>query len=390
MAYQNTHLSFSRLSRFEQCPLAFKLHYIDKLQSEPGPPLEFGKAVHAVLERLVREVVDDEQTRPLEEARAFELFREAWKATNLTGTPLFEEGLRILSEFIREQGVLDHRAVLAVEKEFRLPVGPFTVLGFIDRVDWVDDETVEIIDYKTNHQLFTREDVDSSLQLSLYQLAATRLWPWVKRVQLTYWMVRHGVKQRTTRTPEQLTAALEYVRTLGEQTEQCADYPARLNTNCCYCDHRSHCPEYETALRGDRPELSADPDDLEAVARERQRLAHLVKVLSGRKDELDRVLKTHLQQQEELVLAGTRFRMFATTSTEHPVDSTVALLRDATGRPENELRAELTCIDNKAVDALLKKLGKQLEKPRLMVLKAELDAKATKRVSPRLWAKEVA
>ena len=37
------------------------------------------------------------------------------------------------------------------------------VLGFIDRVDWIDDETVEVIDYKTNHQLFTRDEVDTSL-----------------------------------------------------------------------------------------------------------------------------------------------------------------------------------------------------------------------------------
>lgn len=36
-------------------------------------------------------------------------------------------------------------------------VGPFTVLGFIDRVDRVDDETVEVIDYKTNRLLFSRE-----------------------------------------------------------------------------------------------------------------------------------------------------------------------------------------------------------------------------------------
>ena len=32
--YTNEHLSYSRLSRFEQCPLSFKLHYIDKRQAE--------------------------------------------------------------------------------------------------------------------------------------------------------------------------------------------------------------------------------------------------------------------------------------------------------------------------------------------------------------------
>ena len=34
MAFTNTHLSFSRLQRFEQCPLSFKLHYIDQRKAE--------------------------------------------------------------------------------------------------------------------------------------------------------------------------------------------------------------------------------------------------------------------------------------------------------------------------------------------------------------------
>ena len=201
--FRNAHLSYSRLSRFEQCPLSYRLHYIEKRQAEPGLPLRFGKLVHAVLERLIKEVLDDERTGPLSEERALEVYREAWTAEGLTGVDVFEEGLKILRDFVREQGVVDHRDVLAIEKEFRLPVGPFTVLGFIDRVDWVDDETVEVIDYKTNRQLFMRDEVDTSLQLSLYHVAAQRLWPWAKKVKLTFWMLRHGIRQQTTRTEQQ-------------------------------------------------------------------------------------------------------------------------------------------------------------------------------------------
>ncbi len=34
-----------------------------------------------------------------------------------------------------------------------------------------------------------------------------------------------------------------------EQAEQCVDYPACINPNCCYWDHRRHCPEYAAALQ---------------------------------------------------------------------------------------------------------------------------------------------
>ncbi len=157
MGFRNQHLSYSRLSRFEQCPLSFRLHYIEKAKADPGVPLRFGKAVHAVLEVLVREHMEQERSGPLSEERAAELWQQAWAAEDLSGVDVFQEGLDILRAFVRDQGHLEHHDVLAIEKEFRLPVGPFTVLGFIDRIDRVDDETIEVIDYKTNRQIFTRD-----------------------------------------------------------------------------------------------------------------------------------------------------------------------------------------------------------------------------------------
>ena len=388
--FKNQHLSYSRLSRFETCPLSYRLHYIEKKQAEPGLPLRFGKTIHAVLERLIKEVVDDERTGTLSEERAIELYREAWGAERLTGMDVFAEGLAILRRFIAEQGVVDHRDVLAIEKEFRLPVGPFEVLGFIDRVDWIDDETVEVIDYKTNHQLFTREEVDTSLQMSLYEVAVRRLWPWAKKVKLTFWMLRHGVRQVTTRTEEQLADALAYVETLGRQTETATEYPARLNTNCSYCDHRKQCPAYADALKGKREFIVEDLADLEGVAREREEVARLAKALYARKEELDDILKAQLKERDELVLGGVRYRMFATTSLDYPLEPTLSLLAEATGLSRDEVLGKLGAIDKKALDALLKALGKKLDKPRVSLLKAELEAHADKRMSPRLWAKEVA
>lgn len=388
--FKNQHLSYSRLSRFETCPLSYRLHYIEKQQAEPGLPLRFGKTIHAVLERLIKEVVDDGRTGPLSEERAIELYREAWGAERLTGMDVFAEGLAILRRFIAEQGVVDHRDVLAIEKEFRLPVGPFEVLGFIDRVDWIDDETVEVIDYKTNHQLFTRDEVDTSLQMSLYEVAVRRLWPWAKKVKLTFWMLRHGVRQETTRTEEQLADALAYVETLGRQTETATEYPARLNTNCSYCDHRKQCPAYAEALKGKREFIVEDLADLEGVAREREEVARLAKALYARKEELEDILKAQLKERDELVLGGVRYRMFATTSLDYPLEPTLSLLADATGLSRDEVLGKLGAIDKKSLDALLKSLGKKLDKPRVSLLKAELEAHADKRMSPRLWAKEVA
>ena len=130
-----TRLSFTKLSRYETCPLSYKLHYLDRLKSEPGVPLLFGSAVHAVLEGLVLEHMREERVGALSEDRAAELWQEAWTKSGMSGLDVFREGLDLVHRFVREQGILDHHDVLAVEKEFRLTIGGFQVIGYLDRVD---------------------------------------------------------------------------------------------------------------------------------------------------------------------------------------------------------------------------------------------------------------
>jgi RecB family exonuclease len=387
--FHNPHLSYSRLSRFEQCPLSFKLHYVDKQEAEPGAPLRFGKAIHAVLDRLVREHVEAERVGPLSEDRALELLRQAWAAEGLTGLELFQEGVEILRAFVADQGEVDHRDVLATEREFHLPVGRFTILGFIDRVDCVDAETVEIVDYKTNRQLFTRDEVEHSLQMSLYHLAALSLWPWARKVRLTFHMLRHGIRMRTERTVEQLEAARAYVETLGEMTENATEFPARLNANCVYCDHRRQCPAYADALQGQRQVVCPDLGDLEAVAREREEVARRAKILYARKEELEAVLKARLREQDELVLGGVRYTMFNTTRLDYPLEPTLQVLTAATGQPREALVARLAAVDKDALEQLLKELGRTTDRARVRLLKTELESVAHQTHSPRFWAKEI-
>ena len=264
------------------------------------------------------------------------------------------------------------------------------MLGYLDRVDRVDDETVEVIDYKTNRQLFTREETDASLQMSLYHLAAQELWPWAKKVRLTFWMLRHGLRQTTERTADDIESTRRYVETLGTTINKAREFPAKLNSNCVYCDHRKHCPTYADALQGKREFICEDKGDLEAVAKEREEVARLAKVLYARKGELEGVIKTALKEHDELVLGGVRYTMFKTSKTEYPLDRSLAVLAEATGLARGELLDRIVSIDNKALEALLKELGKSLDRPRLNLLKAELDAIADKTHSPRFWAKEVA
>jgi len=65
---------------------------------------------------------------------------------------------------------------LAIEKMFYVDIEGIKLRGFIDRVDKLDSGGLSIVDYKSNQGLFTSEDLEKNLQLTLYQLATEQLW----------------------------------------------------------------------------------------------------------------------------------------------------------------------------------------------------------------------
>jgi RecB family exonuclease len=387
--FTNAHLSFSRLQRFEQCPLAFRLHYVDKLQSVPGVELKFGKAVHWALEQLVGEHTLDRKAEPLSIGHALDLWQLAWTNEGLTGVGLFAEGVEIIKAFCRSEGVVDPRDVLAVERSFEIAIGRFKVVGSIDRIDRIDDFTIRVRDYKTNRLVFSKDEVADSLQLSLYHMAAQALFPWARTIELQFDMLRHELKLRTSRTPEDLEAARRYVVAVGEQTEHARDYPARPNPNCVYCDHKAQCGAYADAVAGKRTFVAHDLRDLEAVAREREEVARIAKIAYARKGELEDILKSRLAETEKLELGGVRYQVSPTCSVDYPIEPTLKLLQDATGLPRDTLVAKLASVDRDALQKLLKDVGERLPRPRVTMLRAELEARANKSFTPRFLAKQV-
>jgi putative RecB family exonuclease len=390
VTFKNDHLSASRLARYEECPLSFKLAYIDRLRSEPGMPAKFGIVVHKVLERLVGEHVAAELVGRLSAERGLELLQEEWTRAALVGAAEYGEAVDIVRSFVSDEGVLDPADVLGLEQPFELQAGRFKLIGYIDRADRLGDDAVIVRDYKTHRLLPERYEVDASLQLSLYAAAARKLWPWAKRVELELHELRHGVHLRTQRGEEQLESALAYAASLGEQTESSTEFAPRLNAHCIYCDHRMSCPAYTKALSGHRDVVCEDLADLEKVAQEREEVAVLAKALYARKEELDRVLKAYLEEHDELTVAGMRYRVFNVARRDFPVVRTLKFLSEKSGQPEDVLLEKLATIENKGLDALVKRLQGKLDKSQGALLKFEVDALAEKSLTSRLWSTRAA
>ena len=385
--YKNKYVSYSRLSRFEQCPLSFKFQYIDKLKSTPGIPLIFGSAVHAVLEQLYKEAIEKQSTVKLSEDRALSLWQEQCIQEGLTGLEIFEEGANILKSYVANAEPIRHGQVIAIESEFSFPVGNYDVKGFIDRVDRINDETIEIVDYKTNRIMFSREEVDTSLQFSIYHAAARKLWPWAKNIKLSFEMLRHGVKLTTVRTEEQIDTAMAYVDTLAQMTEKMQTYTARLNNNCIYCDHSANCPEYQKAVKTETSQPIEQLTTIEEISQERERLAKVTKILYARKKRLDDMIRAHLADHSHLETNGMMYKMINTQKKSYPIEKALDVLVKRSGLDREEIIRSVLNVDRKAVERFLKEKKDDINKSTMTMIKAELDAIAEVKYSPRLFAK---
>jgi putative RecB family exonuclease len=379
-------LSYSKLTRWEECPKSFHFHYILKLFAAGGDAALLGTVVHETGEKLERDFIARGVPGSLSRREAAAVYTSIAKARRLVGIESFQDGWQMVQDFVVDRGWREPNDILAIELPFEMQVGGFVVVGVIDRVERRPDGILVVIDLKSKRLLFSTYELPSNLQLSLYDAAVRQLWPDAPGVSLAMWMLRHRELQYTSRTPEQREAALAYVEMLGEQISTATEYPARLGPHCGYCDYRHRCEDYQEVVAGKRTVTAADVGDLQSVAREREQLVAISSLVDKRKSQLDRVLKKHLKDEPELVAGSTRLRLYQTTTLDHDLAKSASTIERATGIPAGRVAARIGTVDKAALGKLLDEQTAVLGRPRAELLRHELEALATVHKGQRLWA----
>lgn len=162
-------LSYSSISTYIECPLKFKLKYIDGLSEKPKPYLSFGSSLHDALEFMY-------SYRPpppsLEDVLSY--FEKNWISEGYANEEeeegYFSYGKEILREYYKEN-IKDLKPPVAVEYKFDIEIEGIPVTGYIDRIDKLEGGSAEIIDYKSGKNVFDKSQVEKNEQLTLYQLA---------------------------------------------------------------------------------------------------------------------------------------------------------------------------------------------------------------------------
>jgi len=185
------------------------------------------------------------------------LLQEKWQKEGFTSKEherkFFEKGKFYLSGFLKEEFDPQRKPYL-MEQRFTLPLPlmekerPLKIGGVMDRVDVLEDGSLEIVDYKTGATIPTQSQIDNNLQLTFYALAATsiREEPFNKtsaKLNLSLYFFDTQEKLTTKRTKGELDEAIEEIYKVRREIEE-SDFKCSGHMFCQNnCEYNLFCRE---------------------------------------------------------------------------------------------------------------------------------------------------
>ncbi|MEO7843232.1 MAG: PD-(D/E)XK nuclease family protein [Candidatus Eisenbacteria bacterium] len=260
--------SNSRLNAYDNCPLQYRLRYVDEVEVPRRESIEsfLGKRVHEALEFLYLNV-----SGPFKPTLGdvTERYREAWERewsdaihivrSGTTVAGYQANGRRCLEQYYRRHDPFDRGRTVGAEVLVTYPLDPERDLhlrGYIDRLVDLGNGDYEIHDYKTGFRVPGQAELDRDRQLGLYQLAVTAQLPDVRSVKLVWHYLAHDRMMISIRTPDQLRDLRDRVIAqiaVIERATASGDLPPRVTPLCAWCEYKPVCsawnPDEHAALR---------------------------------------------------------------------------------------------------------------------------------------------
>ncbi len=183
------HISYSQLSVYLQCPLKYRFHYIDALEPAfTSASLAFGGAVHEAVASFFQSALEGED---LSADNMIDVYRESWRGCE--GPPIqYTNGDTEKKLLKKASDILTLRhsrqdpsiEVYGVEEPFTVDLsdkgdypgnGLPPLVGYVDHILKQPDGNITLIDLKTAAKKPSQLQVDQTLQLTAYSLAAEAL-----------------------------------------------------------------------------------------------------------------------------------------------------------------------------------------------------------------------
>lgn len=304
-------ISYSALEMFERCPYLFKYIILDKHKLPKTKEAVLGTVVHETLAfqfsksplfPALDEVINF-YTKQWDERKQKIEFKDQTEESML-----FKNGMAMLTRFYKKNPAWNF-TILGLETRFEMPLPDpesnenHILSGIIDRIDKIDDDTYEIIDYKTARRMPAQEHADKNLQLSIYHLGVLTRWPHLegKKIKLTLHYLQHSETLTTERTPEALEKTkekiLSMIHTIQDHIKR-DDWPAKSSPLCAMNPYNKICPMWSYLYAKKDNAIALDDESAQKALKEYLALKSQNQKNTGCLQELQAVLLGYMRDKK--------------------------------------------------------------------------------------------
>jgi DNA helicase II / ATP-dependent DNA helicase PcrA len=234
-----THISFSQIKAYKDCPLRYKYEYVLQVPTRTHHSFTFGSTIHSTLQKFHQFEIKGQKPNLETLLHIYDQeFQPLGYDSALHRQKRYEQGKESLKAYFNSYQTVFAGKPIVVEKGFRLKISDLVLIGRIDRIDQLA-EGVELIDYKTGN-LSNQKKVNKDEQLTLYAMAAETLLGEIPE-SLSFYYLDAGQKISTTRTKEQIVKMKEELEAVIEKVRQ-GKFEQTPGFICRYCPYNLICP----------------------------------------------------------------------------------------------------------------------------------------------------
>jgi CRISPR/Cas system-associated exonuclease Cas4 (RecB family) len=246
----------------------------------------------------------------------------------LENMSFYADGKRMVTEFIDRFDPSEE--IIDVEQRFRLTTSDgVPIVGAIDKVVKVNEDTIAIIDYKTARNAMTTWDLQDDVQLSMYDLAASIMYPEYKNRLLFLDYVRINKRVSTYRTEEDRETFNEFLNSIWLQMQKLEEEEVKgtLNSLCGWCDYKSYCPAYAAFMNTKATEMTPLPDMEDGEFLEQwEEVATKKSILENRQRELKMIATKKFMEGHDIQAGGKELYSTQASRTNYDIEKIVEII----------------------------------------------------------------
>ena len=305
---KNIKLSATRISTFLRCKRKYWFQYEEHIPKLSNPSFKLGLACHGSLELAGNIWLDKGRFDKEDLVKIFDLFDELSIKEGIEFMEVHREGRELVQSRLASFSL--GNKIISLEKKFGFADGDYPdfttkygvpLIGAMDKVVELDNESLIVVDYKTSKTSPTPEQLKEDLQLSLYDLVASMLWPQYDRIILCLDMLKSDPVY-TYRTPQQREDFDKYLLKVYEimVALKKEDALASLNVFCPWCDYKEYCEKYiEASTKSQYEFLPSSKLSNEQLISEYDTISDTLKILETRKRDIGMLIMEKIKMNGE-------------------------------------------------------------------------------------------